>query len=614
MPSKKSYRLLQTLLSHLALIFLIMLHTPHESKAAHVSGGELFYRYLGSGSATNTWRYEVSLRLFRDCNPIAGSGGPERTAPLPEFVILGIFTNGFNTPFINNLSVSRTNFSQINLLNPGTCIQNAPSVCYQIGTYTTTIDLPINALGYTVSFQTCCRANGLSNISGDRTGASYVANIPGTSIIGNNANSSPVFDIRDTILVCRNRRFTLPFSATDPDGDSLSYRFCEAYSSPGITNADPIQPFPPPYSTVSYQDNYSGSLPLSNTVTIQPQNGLIQGLAPDGIINPVGLSYFVVNVCVTEWRNSTPISEHRKDFIIRISPCQIAQATLKIEERGCDTYNKTFANLTNSSLIQSWFWDFGVPNVSNDTSVLTEPIYTFPDTGTYKVKLIVNKESICADSTTSTYYIYPGFFPGITASQSCIGIPVQFNDATTSNYGAANTWRWDFGVNNSLADTSILKNPQYVYNNTGNYTVRLIVGSNKGCLDTISTIITVPDRPSIRITNDTTICLNDQLPLTGIGNGTWSWSPNTNISNTNIANPIVSPDTTTTYYVTLTNSPGCFSTDSVTVVVKKFVLLLPLTDTTICQGDTIQVNPVSDGLKFSRKKYPHSCASWNHDI
>ena len=578
------------------LLLIVFAHVT--TNAAHISGGELYYRYIGAGTAPNTWRYEISLRLFRDCNPIAGGGGTQ-TADLPALIVLGIFRNGSNTPYIDSLPVSRTNFQELNLVNPGTCIQNAPPVCYQIGTYTQTVDLPISADGYTVSFQSCCRANGLSNISGFNAGATYLANIPGTNTIGTRANSSPVFDIRDTILVCRNRKFSLPFSATDPDGDSLSYRFCEAYNSIGITNAAIRKPFAPPYTPITYQNNFLGNSPLGNGVSIQPQNGLIEGIAPDGIVNPVGLSYFVVNVCVIEWRNGAPVSEHRKDFIIRISPCQLAQATLNIDDRGCDTYNKTFNNLTNSSVIQSWFWDFGVPNRLNDTSVLISPNFTFPDTGTYKVKLIVNKETICADSAISTYFIYPGFFPDMKFSTGCKNVPVQFEDASRSNYGAPNYWFWNFGLNNTISDTSILKNPAFTYPISGNYNVNLIVGSNKGCLDTITKTITITDKPAMSITNDTTVCFNDPLQLTGTGNGTWKWSPNQFINNVNIANPIVIPDTTTTYYATLTSGPGCVSTDSLKVEVKKFVLLLPLTDTTICLTDTVQLNPISDGLRFN---------------
>ena len=577
-------------------IFFYCLY-PSITYAAHISGGELYYRYIGPGTSTGTSRYEISLRLFRDCNPL-GAGGFQ-TADLPTLVVLGIFSNANNAPILDSVPVQLTGFSQISLQNPGTCIQNAPPVCYQIGTYSIILDLQVNDEGYKVVYQSCCRANGLSNISETNAGATYLANIPGTFTVGNLPNSSPVFSIRDTVLVCRNRKFSLPFSAIDPDGDSLSYRFCEAYNSLGITDANIKKPFPPPYTEMNYRNNFSGISPLGNGVNIQPQTGLIEGIAPEGIINPIGLSYFVVTVCVTEWRNGLPISEHRKDFIIRISPCEIAQASLQIDERNCDTYAKSFINLGSSSQIQNWFWDFGVPNRTDDTSTLPDPNYVFPDTGTYRVKLVVNKETLCADSTFSTYYIYPGFFPKIKFNESCKKVAMQFEDATSLNFGSTNYWFWDFGVGNTFADTSVLKNPQYTYTSTGTYTVELIVGSSKGCLDTTSITINVPDKPNISITNDTTICVNDPLQLKGTGTGTWQWLPNKNINTNNIANPVASPDTSTTYYATLTTTPGCFNTDSVKVTVKKFVLLLPLNDTTICLGDTIQVNPISDGLKFN---------------
>jgi gliding motility-associated-like protein len=84
-----------------------------------------------------------------------------------------------------------------------------------------------------------------------------------------------------------------------------------------------------------------------------------------------------------------------------------------------------------------------------------------------------------------------------------------------------------------------------------------------------------------------------------VGNGTFSWSPAVAISDLNIPNPLVSPDVTTKYYVTLTSAPGCTNTDSVLVNVKQFVTLDAGNDTTICLTDTFRLNPSSDGLRFS---------------
>jgi gliding motility-associated-like protein len=70
------------------------------------------------------------------------------------------------------------------------------------------------------------------------------------------------------------------------------------------------------------------------------------------------------------------------------------------------------------------------------------------------------------------------------------------------------------------------------------------------------------------------------------------------ISNTNIANPLVSPDVPTTYYVRLTDSFGCFQDDSVRIDVRTTVSVRAGADTTICRTDAIVLNPVSDALYY----------------
>jgi PKD repeat protein len=77
----------------------------------------------------------------------------------------------------------------------------------------------------------------------------------------------------------------------------------------------------------------------------------------------------------------------------------------------------------------------------------------------------------CNDSLPS----YDGSFPPIadfTASPTSGGIPltVQFSDLSTGNF---TEWAWDFD-NNGVVD-SIEKNPSYVYQNEGKYTVSLRV-------------------------------------------------------------------------------------------------------------------------------------------
>lgn len=580
----------------LLLIISVFFFSTQMLNAGHISGGELFYKYLGPGSGTNK-RYEITLRLFRDCNPLPNPGGSQ-PPPLPDFVAIGIFVGYTNTVYSDSIRMNQISFQTIILQNPYECIKNAPEVCYQVALYTTTVELPSNPDGYTLAFQTCCRINGLSN-GGATQGATYTASIPGTIVLGSESNSSPEFEVKDTVLICRNKRFSLPFSANDPDGDSLSYSFCDAFASTGISNANIRAPQPPPYNSISYTNGYSGISPLGSQVNINILNGIISGIAPPGFINPNGASYFVVNVCITEWRKQKRISQHRKDFVIRISDCDFADAELPVDNRTCDGFEYIFENLTNSSEVRTWSWDFGVPGIITDTSNEARPTYKYVDTGVYKIRLIVNRGEVCTDTSYSDIYVFPGFFPEFDYYNGCKNVPLQFNDKTTSAFGTPNKWFWDFGVNTSLADTSILKNPVYTYLQNGNYTVKLLVGSTKGCLDTISHPLIISDKPPIKLTNDTLICSIDTLQLNALGQGSFVWTPNYNINNLNIPNPLVSPDVKTKYYVTLTLAPGCVNTDSVIVDVKDFVTLLPLKDTTICRTDPVTFRPQSDGLYYS---------------
>jgi gliding motility-associated-like protein len=109
----------------------------------------------------------------------------------------------------------------------------------------------------------------------------------------------------------------------------------------------------------------------------------------------------------------------------------------------------------------------------------------------------------------------------------------------------------------------------------------------------------VLDKPLINMGfRDTLICQYDTLPLRASGSGNFSWTPLVNIINSNTPTPNVFPMNTTWYYVNLENN-GCVNRDSVRVRVTPGVLIIPMSDTTICQGDTIQLRINSNGLRHS---------------
>lgn len=544
----------------------------------------MIYDYTGPSSTPNAKYYRITLKLFRDENCFG-------CATMPTSVIIGIFNNN-NSNALTFRTINLSTSEQLALNTLPSCITNPPTLTYTVGYYSFVIELPDNTLGYTAAYQTCCRIDGIENVP-NSVGATYTTVIPGTSILGATVgDNSPRF-AQGISVVCYNKPFTLDFSATDPDNDSLQYSLCDAYNGGSVANASPVNPAAPPYGFLSYINSYTGTSPLGNQAFINPQTGIISGIAP-------GSGKYVVSVCVNSFDRTTRQlkSVHRKDFIITVAPCDFAGAQLQPSYLSCDGFTFNFENLNNSPLNVSFLWDFGDGNTSTSQS----PAHTYAVAGIYTLKLVVNPGGSCSDSTTSQLKVFPGFFPAISDnSPMCKSLPLQFNDATTLNYGAVNFWKWDFGITTLTNDTSRIKNPTYTYNTPGTYDVALIVGSDKGCRDTLMKTITIIDKPQFTVPNDTLICAIDTLQLNAITSpgGSIIWSPNYMINNVNSFTPLVSPDITTTYTAQYIDAFGCSAAEAITVKVVNNVSLVAGADTTICLKDAITLSLNSDALQYT---------------
>lgn len=566
------------------LSFLLILSVSYLS-AKHIIGGEMYYTYLGKGSAPNTSKYRITLKLFRD------DFAPADAAAMPPDVYIGIFNNDNNQQFPGpgQPKIVRMDGSQSVTVNPfSSCMVNRPRLSYQSATYGVEVELPDNRSGYTATYQTCCRITPIDNIfnnGNSGAGSTFSCEIPPEP------DNSPQFS-ESIDAVCGGKGFDLQFRATDKDGDSLSYAFEGAFNGGAAQNATNINPAPPPYGYVSYRSPYADIQPLGPKAAIDPHTGVISGIAP-----PAGR--YVVTVAVTSWRDGKKLSTHRKDFIINVSDCDFATAQLFTKGTFCDGYDVQFENDDFSPQNKTFYWEFFDKNgVLIDSSKEEKPLITFADTGTYKYKLIVNRGDNCADSAENTMGLYPGFSPDFNFDGKCINSDVFFTDKSTTKYGTVNAWKWDFGVSGTSADTSIAKNPRFTYTKPGMYPVSLTVESNLGCKATITDTLVMIEKPEFAITNDTLICSIDTLQLSASGSGNIRWTPAYNINNVNSFNPLVSPKQTTTYFAHYEESRGCDNMDSVVVNVVNEVSLQMPRDTLICLTDSIYIRPESNGLKY----------------
>ncbi|MCH8904140.1 MAG: SBBP repeat-containing protein [Bacteroidetes bacterium] len=89
--------------------------------------------------------------------------------------------------------------------------------------------------------------------------------------------------------------------------------------------------------------------------------------------------------------------------------------------------------------------------------------------------------------------------------------------------------------------------------------------------------------------NDTSMCTGDTAFLAASGGVTYSWTPSAFLSSTTIRNPFTTTTVTRDYIVTVFNGTGCWLMDTVTITVNAGAVADAGNDTTICQGDTVQL-------------------------
>jgi hypothetical protein len=245
-----------------------------------------------------------------------------------------------------------------------------------------------------------------------------------------------------------------------------------------------------------------------------------------------------------------------------------------MNQYGCDSLVITTTNLPIS-----------------DSTYLTATSCNPADTGTVAITLTSSDgcDSIIITVTT----LLPSSNPTYLTASSC-----NPQDTGTVTQTLMNQYGCDSLVittTNLLAsNTTYLTAASCDISEVGIDTIILI--NSVGCDSLIITTTTLSSLPFITISNDTTICEGQSVQLNGYGGVTYSWSPSIGLSNPNIATPIATPITTTTYALTIANNNGCNITDSVMVTVNSIpVVVMPL-DTTICQGDTIQVLATATGM------------------
>lgn len=461
--------------------------------AKHIIGGDVTYECLGDG------KYKITMFVYRDCRP------QESAAELDGDASIAIYRGGRGYSLAGSFPVKLSNRE---FIDPPEypCLILPPGLCVERGKYEFEVNFRLwpSAESYYIVYQRCCRNNTISNIVDPGSiGATFFVEITPESMA--TCNDSPSFNNFPPTVVCVDQEFSFDHSVTDPEGDSVSYRFGtplvggglegSSFTNPGnaasCSGVKPTPPCPPPFQQARFRTPlYSEQNPMGGDpqITIDPQTGLITG-------RPKIQGQFVITVVVDEWRDGEKIGEINRDFQFNVAKCDPTvfariQSAVQIDEsnafiRSCGEFTIPFRDSSyDAQFIKTYKWSF---DIDGNEEVYREKNVdvTFPRLGRYKGQLIVNEGTDCSDST----YIEVSVLPNIEAEftfdyDTCLAGDVQFFNASfTDAQGGALEYIWDFGDGNQ----SFSREPTHLYQSSGTWDVGLTVVDKNDCRETART-------------------------------------------------------------------------------------------------------------------------------
>ena len=204
-------------------------------------------------------------------------------------------------------------------------------------------------------------------------------------------------------------------------------------------------------------------------------------------------------------------------------------------------------------------WNTGEEGSSITVTPQLQTVYT----------VTVSNENGCTDTDQVTVNVHQ--LPDADAGDSvsvCYGTPATLNASGGSEY----VW------NNGETSSEITVNPE----ETGIYYVT--VSSAEGCTAIDSVVVTVNSLPNASAGENDSVCYGDETQLTATGGTSYSWSTG---DETDIIT--VSPEATTTYFVTVSDDNSCTAVDTVSVTVNSLPLADAGKDTSVCFGSSINL-------------------------
>lgn len=322
----------------------------------------------------------------------------------------------------------------------------------------------------------------------------------------------PQASISGNTLICEENSANLKVELTGDSPWNLEYSDgVDIFSIPGI-NSSPYFITVNQFSTTTYY--------LVSVGDVHGCNGTVSGTA-------------TVNVDEQPAANAgSGGDECDLDYALQATPSVGTGAWTKTSGPGTETFT---------------------PDATTPYATVTVDAY-----GTYEFTW-TEFNGICSNDSTITVNFYEP--PVADAGQDislCSGEESELN----ASEGVTYSWSPETGLSNSnIADP--------IVNPTTTTLYTLTITDINGCSDQNTVKVTVNPLPDIEVGEDKNICVGETVLLQAYGEGTFNWNHPDMLSNSNIPNPVASPNVTTTFEVILTDQNNCENFESIIVFVFK---------------------------------------------
>lgn len=228
-----------------------------------------------------------------------------------------------------------------------------------------------------------------------------------------------------------------------------------------------------------------------------------------------------------------------------------------------------FGNLTNNNntTISKYFWSFGDPGSSTDTTEVKHPEYEYGIAGEFDVKLVVTNTLGCTDTIVNKVNIYQNPVADFTWNNACEAKPVEFTDNSDTTNSAIVKWNWIFKNEDEILGASVQPRCSYSFAQAGIFDAELTVTDRNGCATSVTKQVPINSSPvaAFSIVENYENKQGQVMITNGTINGTnYEWDLG-NGQTTGVMSPITSYDKEGHYDIKLITWNGDYCSDTLTV-------------------------------------------------